>query len=103
MCLQDQGPQARITNIDDGEILDEIITRSRGEIRITQSPKVTSSTPTSAEGIGPANSPRVSQRVYSPRLHELKEEQIPKVKGKGLEAKQSPSPGPSVLGQSPHG
>lgn len=103
MSFQDQGPQARITNIDDGEILDEIITRSRGEIRITQSPKVTSSTPTSAEGIGPANSPRVSQRVYSPRLHELKEEQIPKVKGKGLEAKQSPSPRPSVLGQSPHG
>ncbi|KAF2311415.1 hypothetical protein GH714_022790 [Hevea brasiliensis] len=45
MTFEDQDPQARASNIDGGEILDEIITRSRGEIRRTQSPKVTSSTP----------------------------------------------------------
>ncbi|XP_030938591.1 probable boron transporter 2 [Quercus lobata] len=101
VSFQNQDPQARVTNFDDGEILDEIITRSRGEIRLTQSPKVTSSTPTSLEDIGPAHSPRISQRVYSPHVNELKGEHSPRLKGKGLEAKQTPSPGPSILGQSP--
>ncbi|XP_061366819.1 boron transporter 1-like isoform X2 [Gastrolobium bilobum] len=40
-------------SINGGEILDEFITRSRGEIRLTRSPK-TSSTPTSFEDIIPA-------------------------------------------------
>jgi hypothetical protein len=101
--LQEQDPQARITNFDGGEILDDIITRSRGEIRLTQSPKVTSSTPTSLEDIRPASSPRMSQRVYSPHVNELSGERSPRLKGKGLEAKQTPSPGPSILGQSPRG
>lgn len=99
--LQNQDPQARVTNLDDGEIFDEIITRSRGEIRLTQSPKLTSSTPTSLEDIRPAHSPRISQRVYSPHVNELRGEQSPRLKRKGLEAKQTPSPGPSILGQSP--
>ncbi|MED6196055.1 Boron transporter 1 [Stylosanthes scabra] len=38
-----------------GEILDGIVTRSRGEIRITQSPKTLSSTPTTCSDIIPAN------------------------------------------------
>jgi len=101
VSFQNQDPQARVTNFDDGEILDEIITRSRGEIRLTQSPKVTSSTPTSLEDIRPAHSPRISQRVYSPHVNELRGEHSPRLKGKGLEAKQTPSPGPSILGQSP--
>ncbi|XP_075661560.1 putative boron transporter 2 [Castanea sativa] len=101
VSFQNQDPQARVTNLDDGEILDEIITRSRGEIRLTQSPKVTSSTPTSLEDIRPAHSPRISQRVYSPHVNELRGEQSPRLKGKGFEAKQTPSPGPSILGQSP--
>lgn len=99
--LQNQDPQERITNFDNGEILDEIITRSRGEIRLTQSPKVTSSTPTLLEDIRTAHSPRISQRVYSPHVNELRGEQSPRLKGKRLEAKQTPSPGPAVLGQSP--
>ena len=103
MYLQEQDPQARITNFDGGEILDDIITRSRGEIRLTQSPKVTSSTPTSLEDIRPASSPWMSQRVYSPHVNELSGEQSPRLKGKGLEAKQTPSPGPSIPGQSPRG
>ncbi|KAK9995763.1 hypothetical protein SO802_020449 [Lithocarpus litseifolius] len=101
VSFQNQDPQARITNFDGGEILDEIITRSRGEIRLTQSPKVTSSTPSSLEDIRPAHSPRISQRVYSPHVNELRGEQSPRLKGKGLEAKQTPSPGPAILGQSP--
>ncbi|KAM3703888.1 hypothetical protein ACB094_04G135200 [Castanea mollissima] len=101
VSFQNQDPQARVTNLDDGEILDEIITRSRGEIRLTQSPKVTSSTPTLLEDIRPAHSPRISQRVYSPHVNELRGEQSPRLKGKGFEAKQTPSPGPSILGQSP--
>ncbi|KAM3751714.1 hypothetical protein ACB098_04G131000 [Castanea mollissima] len=101
VSFQNQDPQARVTNLDDGEILDEIITRSRGEIRLTQSPKVTSSTPTLLEDIRPAHSLRISQRVYSPHVNELRGEQSPRLKGKGFEAKQTPSPGPSILGQSP--
>ncbi|KAK7852472.1 probable boron transporter 2 isoform X1 [Quercus suber] len=101
VSFQNQDPQERITNFDDGEILDEIITRSRGEIRLTQSPKVTSSTPTLLEDIRTAHSPRISQRVYSPHVNELRGEQSPRLKGKRLEAKQTPSPGPAILGQSP--
>ncbi|KAG2678881.1 hypothetical protein I3760_11G024600 [Carya illinoinensis] len=100
MSFQDQEPQARINNIDGGEILDEIITRSRGEIRLTLSPKVTSLNHTSVEDIRPAYSPRVSQRVDSNHVNELRGEQSPWLKGKELEAKKTPSPVPSILGQS---
>ncbi|KAF3437017.1 hypothetical protein FNV43_RR19770 [Rhamnella rubrinervis] len=89
----------RTSNIDSGEILDDIITRSRGEIRRTQSPKVTSSTP----GSKPVYSPQLSQREYSPRIKELRGEHSPHLTGKGLEIKQTPSPGPSTLGQSTPG
>lgn len=124
---QDQDVQARINNIDSGEILDEVITRSRGEIRRTQSPKASSLTPTSSlEAIKPAYSPRLTQRVYSPRLNELRGERSPRLtgqgletvqtpspclnelkgeqsNGQGLETRKTPSPGPSVLGQSSPG
>ncbi|XP_048329099.1 probable boron transporter 2 isoform X1 [Ziziphus jujuba] len=93
----------RSGTIDSGEILDEIFTRSRGEIRHSQSPKVTSSTPTSQEGIKPACSPQLSQKIYSPRVSELRGEYSPRLIGKEAEAKQSPSPGPSTLGQSTPG
>ena len=96
---QNQDLQSRSNNIDGAEILDEIITRSRGEIRRTQSPKVTSSTP-SIEDIKPVYSPRVSERVYSPRLNELRGKRSPQSPGKELQAKQTPSPGPSILGKS---
>ncbi|KAJ8753619.1 hypothetical protein K2173_022860 [Erythroxylum novogranatense] len=86
--FDDQDPQARTTNIDEGEVFDEIITRSRGEIRHTQSPKITSSTPSSLE-IKPSSSPRAPQRAYSHKFT-----------GKGIEVRKTPSPGPSVLGQS---
>ncbi|KAL9375338.1 hypothetical protein Peur_032217 [Populus x canadensis] len=100
MTFEDQDPQARTTNIDDGEILDEIITRSRGEIRRTQSPKVTSSTPGSVENMKSSYSPRLSQRAYSPRVSEPRVDRSPRFTGKGAELKQTPSPGLSNLGQS---
>ncbi|PON35184.1 Bicarbonate transporter [Parasponia andersonii] len=102
MSYEDQDLQARTTNIDGAEILDEVITRSRGEIRRTQSPKLTSSTPSSVEHTKSGYSPQLSQRVYSPRLNELRGEQSPRL-GKELEVKQTPSPGPSILGKSSPG
>ena len=96
---QNQDLQARATNIDGAEVLDEVITRSRGEIRRNQSPKITSSTP-SIEDIKPVYSPRLSHRVHSPRLNELRGEGSPRSTGKELELKQTPSPRPSILGKS---
>ncbi|KAG2242415.1 hypothetical protein Bca52824_095741 [Brassica carinata] len=52
----------------DSEILDEVITRSRGEFRHTSSPKVTSSSP-------PVNNRSLSQ-VFSPRVGELRSGQM---------------------------
>ncbi|CAN1347728.1 Probable boron transporter 2 [Linum perenne] len=72
----------------------EMITRSRGEIRRTQSPKLTSSTP----DIKPADSPVMSQGAYSPRVHGLKSEWSTRHSGNGKKTP-SPGPGPSSLGQ----
>ncbi|KAK9198039.1 hypothetical protein WN944_013222 [Citrus x changshan-huyou] len=94
--------EERAIDIDGGEILDEIITRSRGEIRHSQSPKITSSTPTSLEDKRSPHSPSM-QRAYSPRVRELRVERSPSLSGKGLEVKKIPSPGPSNLGQSSNG
>lgn len=102
ISFNDHEPQQRNPHVDSGEILDEIITRSRGEIRHAHSPKVTSSTPGSQEDMKPAYSPRVPQRAHSPRLSELKLGRSPSETGKG-EIKQTPSPRPSPLGQSPYG
>ncbi|KAK6924847.1 Bicarbonate transporter-like, transmembrane domain [Dillenia turbinata] len=93
--------QARSPHIDSGEILDEMITRSRGEIRHIHSPKVTSSTRTpTQEGMKGAYSPRMPDRAYSLHVSELRGEISPKYP-KGLQMKQTPSPRPSMLGQSP--
>ncbi|PSR95873.1 Boron transporter like [Actinidia chinensis var. chinensis] len=102
MSFEDQDPRRRSPHIDSGEILDETITRSRGEIRHAQSPRITSSTPGSLEDMKPAYSPRVSQRSYSPRINELKVGRSPTMNEKGLEIKRTPSPQPSVLGQNNH-
>lgn len=92
-----------MTRLDSGEILDDMVTRSRGEIRRTHSPKVTSSSPASVGDMKPAYSPRLSQRAYSPRVNELRTELSPRLTGKGLELKETPSPGPSILGKNHHG
>ncbi|KAK9104442.1 hypothetical protein Scep_021286 [Stephania cephalantha] len=97
--LDDQG-QSRMES---EEILDEIITRSRGEIRRTYSPKVTSSSPGSQDDImKPAYSPRATQSPYSPRTAKLRAEHSPH-NGKQPLKRGTPSPGPSKLGQSSSG
>lgn len=100
LLLQDQN--VRTTNIDGGEILDEIITRSRGEIRHSHSPKVNSATPSSFEDIKPAFSPRLRPRAFSPCLNELRMDGSPRSTGKKVQEKQTPSPGPSGLGRNPY-
>lgn len=100
MSFGGQDTETRTAQISSGEILDGIMTRSRGEIRRSQSPKVTSSTPTSQEGMKPAYSPRSSPEAYSPHMQELRSTRL---KVKGIEIRQTPSPGPSNLGQSSHG
>ncbi|XP_057517794.1 boron transporter 1-like [Amaranthus tricolor] len=56
----------------DAEILDEMVTRSRGEIRRISSPKITSSTATPTQEIKGIHSPRLA--AYSPRVRELRGE-----------------------------
>ncbi|XP_010523900.1 PREDICTED: probable boron transporter 2 [Tarenaya hassleriana] len=76
----------------DAEILDEVITRSRGEFRHTCSPKITSSTST------PVN-PRLSQ-AFSPRVSELRGEMSPRVPGKGQNSPKTATYGKSPLNPS---
>ncbi|KAM7272992.1 hypothetical protein ACFE04_027656 [Oxalis oulophora] len=102
MTFEDQDPMARTNNFDSGEIMDEIITRSRGEVRRTNSPKVTSSNSTPLEDVKHSYSPRISQRAYSPRVSELRAERSPRFTGKGIELKKTPSPGPSNFRQNGH-
>ncbi|KAE9587402.1 putative bicarbonate transporter [Lupinus albus] len=103
MSFEDSSTQARTVNVSGEEILDEIITRSRGEIRRTQSPKTTSSTPTSFGDIRPANSPQLSRRIPSPRISELRGESSQGPTGKEIMLKQTPSPRKSVLGKDTNG
>ncbi|EEF47208.1 boron transporter 1 [Ricinus communis] len=84
----------------DGEILDEVITRSRGEFRHMSSPKITSSTATPANDPKSHQSPRFSSS-YSPRLSELRGEKSPKASGKGAKSPRTPELGLSKLGKSP--
>lgn len=87
---------ARASSAEVGEILDDVMTRSRGEIRRTCSPKVTSSCTTPSKDLKILQSPRISERSYSPRVSELRGERSPRPAGRGL----SPST-PSMLGKSP--
>ncbi|XP_051123229.1 boron transporter 1-like isoform X2 [Andrographis paniculata] len=105
ITFDDQGnnPSPRPASLDSGEVLDEIITRGRGEIRHARSPKVTSSTQSPHEQMKSVYSPRVSQTGRSPRLHEIRSEVSPRVGGnKGLEITQTPSPRPSMLSKTSH-
>ncbi|KAK9117180.1 hypothetical protein Sjap_016127 [Stephania japonica] len=69
------GSQEVILDIDSREVLDDIITRSRGEIRHVHSPKLTSSTPSSLDDIKPAYSPRMPRRTHSPHVSKLEMDQ----------------------------
>ncbi|OIV98207.1 hypothetical protein TanjilG_28720 [Lupinus angustifolius] len=97
MSFEDLHSQATTLNITGGEILDEIITRSRGEIRRTQNPRTTSSTPTSFGDIRPAYSPQLSRGIRSPRISELRGESSQGAIRKEIMLKQTPSPRKSIL------
>lgn len=64
--------EGEISFADGGEILDGIITRSRGEIKHMCSPKITSSSTTPGRDLK-LQSPRFSEKAYSPRINELRE------------------------------
>ena len=84
----------------DGEILDEVITRSRGEFRHTSSPKISSSTTTPANNPKSLQSPRLSY-TYSPRISELRGQKSPKSSGRGLNSPRTGDQKLSKLGKSP--
>lgn len=85
-----------------GEILDEMITRSRGEIRRICSPKVTSTTGTPAKDHRIPLSPHLSEKAYSPRVNELRGELSPRSGGRGPVSPRAGDPRPSKLGINPH-
>ncbi|XP_031396143.1 probable boron transporter 2 [Punica granatum] len=99
--LATEGEITRTSFPDDGEILDGMITRSRGEMRRTCSPKVVSSTSTPSRDIADIQSPRVSvsDKVYSPRISELRGDQSPRLGGRGLSSPRAVEMRPSNLGK----
>ncbi|KAL6190786.1 hypothetical protein ACLB2K_037180 [Fragaria x ananassa] len=68
---------------DDGEILDGVMTRSRGEIRHVCSPRVTSSTATPSKELTCIQSPLFSDKINSPHPSELRVGESPRTGGKG--------------------
>lgn len=86
----------------DGEILDGVVTRSRGEIKHMCSPKVSSSTTTPARDLTNIQSPRFSEKAYSPRVSELRGGKSPLSSGKGPYSPRSGETRSSQLGKSPH-
>ena len=89
---------AAASYVGDGEILDEVITRSRGEFRHTSSPKITSSTPT------PSNEDKIHQSPHpssnSP-VGELTTEQSPWSGARGYYSPKAREVRLSNLGRSP--
>ncbi|WOK95134.1 hypothetical protein Cni_G03841 [Canna indica] len=87
-----------------GEVLDEMVTRSRGEIKHMNSPKVTSSSGTPVTDLRGRSSPWSSEKAYSPRFNELRQEYSPH--GRGPISPRTPISsrngdiGPSKLGES---
>ncbi|CAN6338627.1 unnamed protein product [Urochloa humidicola] len=74
------------------EILDDMVTRSRGEIKRLNSPKITSSGGTPVAELKNIRSPSISEKAYSPRINELRHERSP------LGGRSSPRT-PSKLGE----
>ncbi|KAE9594877.1 putative bicarbonate transporter [Lupinus albus] len=61
----------------DGEILDGMITRSRGEVRHVCSPKVVNSTETPSTELTILQSPRLPDKLHSPRLRPTQKKSQP--------------------------
>ncbi|RDX62319.1 putative boron transporter 2, partial [Mucuna pruriens] len=81
--LVTEGDLSRTASFADGEILDGIITRSRGEVRRVCSPKVMNSTATPSLELTSLQSPRFPDKVYSPRVSQLRGNQSPRGVGRG--------------------
>lgn len=64
-----------------GELLDDMVTRSRGEVKRVNSPKITSSGTTPVSELRNRSSPRLSEKAYSPRISELRQDRSPRVGG----------------------
>lgn len=94
MCLSQDREFSRAASFaDSGEILDGMVTRSRGEIRRVCSFKVASLSATPSKDFSTQLSGRFSDKVYSPRLSELKVEQSPQGGGGGRKGPFSPRSG----------
>ena len=98
MCEQEAELGAGASFGGDREILDEVITRSRGEFRHISSPKITSSTATPMCDRKSIDSPR---RSFSPRVSELRGEPSPRASERGTPGQRSAEAKPSSLGKSP--
>ncbi|XP_057813079.2 boron transporter 1 isoform X2 [Cryptomeria japonica] len=83
------------TKADEGEILDEMMTRSRGEIKHIYSPKITSTSECTQPGEAKyIFSPRLgdSERAYSPRISQLRQTHSPQLgEGKNISPRTSSS------------
>ncbi|KAK8939547.1 putative boron transporter 2 [Platanthera guangdongensis] len=93
----------RRTYAESAEILNELVTRSRGEIKHMSSPKVTSTSGTPAADLRSRHSPQIMEKGYSPRMNDLRQGKSPIVSGRG---KFSPGMGearPSKLGDGVRG
>ncbi|OIW17444.1 hypothetical protein TanjilG_22556 [Lupinus angustifolius] len=86
------------SQIDESEILDGVITRSRGEFRRTSSSKITSTTPTPGNDLKSHQSPRLS---FNSRAGELTTEQSPRSGTRSLFSPNGREVRLSSLGRSP--
>jgi len=91
----------RHSRAESAELLDELVTRSRGEIRRVNSLKVTSSTATPTSDLPGLPSPRLTERIYSPHVNVLRREQSPHLGGRGQFSPGSGKTTPSKLGGGP--
>ncbi|MCD9559318.1 Boron transporter 1 [Datura stramonium] len=92
---------SRPSHAGSGEILDEMITRSRGEVKRINSPKITSSTATPIRETKLLQSPRLPEKTYSPQISKLRGQQSPLSGGRGPFSPRTGEPKPSNLGTSP--
>ena len=81
MELMQQEFGTPVRRAESGEILDDMVTRSRGEVKRVNSPKITSSGGTPVSELRNRNSPRLSEKAYSPRISELRQDRSPIVGG----------------------
>lgn len=102
--LATEGEIGRVASFaDNGEIMDGMISRGRGEFRRTCSLKLSSCSSTPSREFKRFQSfqnPRLSDRAYSPRIGELRGEHSPQLGGRGPFSPNIREPRQSNLGRS---